>query len=113
MSKNAFKYQRGEVYYVKEAVVRAGKQDRIRAWVLLGVSPINLARSTVIAIPLSSSVPEKLPLSIKVSVNKCRVCAIIDQIRAIEKRKIVDYAGHLTEDEMDLIGDGLRQALAL
>ena len=35
------------------------RQRKTRPWVLVGASPINLARSTVIAVPLSTQAPEE------------------------------------------------------
>ena len=107
------KFQRGEVYLVEEHPVQGSEQKKTRPWVLVGASPINSARSTVIAIPLSTSAPHKPPLSIKVYFNNSNVCALLDQIRALDKRRFLRFEGSLSSPEMNLIDDGLKQVLAL
>lgn len=113
ISKGTFKYQRGEVYLVEQHQVQGHEQKKTRPWVLVGTNPINLARGTVIAVPLSTQAPEKPPLSIKVYVNNAIVCAVLDQIRALDKKRLICFEGALSSHEMGLIDDGLRQVLAL
>ncbi len=113
MSKNIFKYQRGEVYLVEEHQVQGHEQKKTRPWILVGATPINRARSTLIAVPLSTQTKEIAGLSIKVYVNNSMVCAILDQIRALDKKRFIHFEGELSSHEMDLISGGLRQVLAL
>ena len=112
-SKSSFKYQRGEIYLVEEYQVQGHEQKKTRPWVLVGTNPINSARGTVIAVPLSTQAPEKPPLSIKVYVNNSIVCAVLDQIRALDKKRFLRFEGALSSREIGLIDDGLRQVLAL
>ena len=113
MSKTEFKYQRGDIYLVEEHQAEGRDQKKTRPWVLVGATAINSARSTAIAVPLSTSAPEKPPLSIKIYVNNTFVCAIIDQVRALDKRRFLRFEGCLSLDEINLIDEGLRQVLAL
>lgn len=113
MSKSPFKFQRGEVYLVEEHSAQGHEQKKTRPWVLVGANPINSARGTVIAVPLSTQAPEKPPLSIKVYVNNAIVCAVLDQIRALDKKRLIRFEGALSSHEMGLIDDGLRQVLVL
>lgn len=113
MSKSTFKYQRGEVYLVEEHSTQGHEQKKTRWWVLVGANPINSARGTVIAVPLSTKAPVKPPLSIEVYVNNSKACALIDQIRALDKGRFRHCDGALSAHEMNLLDDGLRQVLAL
>jgi mRNA-degrading endonuclease toxin of MazEF toxin-antitoxin module len=118
MSKGTFKYQRGEVYLVQEHQAQGHQaqgheQKKTRPWVLVGASPISSARRTVVAVPLSTQAPEKPPLSIKVYINNSLVCAVLDQIRALDKKRLISFEGALSSHEIGLIDDGLRQVLAL
>ena len=49
----------------------------------------------------------------KVYVNGVLIIAILDQIRALDKSRFIQFEGVLSQAEMDLIGDGLRQVLVL
>lgn len=115
MSKNTFKFQRGEVYLIDEHSnsTQGQEQKKTRPWVLVGANPINSIRSTAIAIPLSTQAPEKRPLSIKVYFNNSMQCAVIDQIRALDKKRFLRFEGQLSDHEMSLIDDSLRQVLTL
>jgi mRNA interferase MazF len=108
-----FNYQRGEVYLVEEHHVQGHEQQKTRWWVLVGANPVNAARGTVMAVPLSSKAPIKPPLSIEVYVNNTKVCALIDQLRAFDKGRFKHCDGSLSFHEMSLIDDGLRQVLVL
>ena len=113
MSKNTFKFQKGEVYLIEEHNVQGSEQKKTRPWILVGASPINSARSTVIAIPLSTKAPEKPPLSIKVYYNNSNVCAVLDQIRALDKKRFLRFEGQISSHEISLIDDALRHVLGL
>lgn len=113
MSKTDFSFQRGEVYLVEEAAALGPEKKKTRHWVLVGANPVNSARGTVIAIPLSKKTPVKLPLSVEVSVNNSKAAALIDQIRAIDKERFQQCDGILSDPEMNQINNGLRRALAL
>src|SRR5579863_8219903 len=112
MSKNRFRYLRGEVYLVEEHPGQGSEQRKTRPWVVVGATPINAARSTLIALPLSTQAPEKPPVSMKVYFNNSNVCAVIDQIRALDKKRFLRLEGALSAHEMSLIDEGLRQVLA-
>jgi len=112
-NKSAFTYQRGEVYLVEEHQVQGHEQKKTRPWVLIGATPINRARSTLVAVPLSTQAKEIEGLCIKVYVNNSMVCAVLDQIRALDKKRFIRFEGVLSSHEISLIDDGLRQVLAL
>ena len=106
-------YKRGDVYLVEEHHAKGSEQKKTRPWVLIGASPINAARRTVIAIPLSTQAPEKPPLSIKIIFNNATVCAVLDQLRALDKKRLIRFEGELSTHEISLIEDNLRQVLSL
>jgi len=110
---NIFKFQKGDVYLVEEHLAQGSEQKKTRPWVLVGASPINAARSTVLAVPLSTQAPEKPPLSLKVYFNNSNVCAVIDQVRALDKKRFIRFEGALSPHETSLIDDCLRQVLPL
>jgi mRNA interferase MazF len=112
-SKNVFNYKRGEVYLIEEHMAQGGEQKKTRPWVVISASPINAARSTIVGVPLSTQAPEKPPLSIKIYFNNHNVCAVVDQMRALDKKRFLRFEGELSPAEMALIEDGLRSVLAL
>ena len=111
--RSSFKYERSEIYLVEEHAVQGSEQKKTRPWILVGANVVNRARSTIVAVPLSSSTKEIPGLSIKVYINGIFLCAILDQIRALDKKRFIRYEGDVVQAEMDLIDDGLCQILGL
>lgn len=106
-------YRRGDVYLVQETQARGSEIKKTRPWVLVGIDPLNKARSMLIAIPLSTQANEIPGLSVKVLLNGTSSCAVLDQIRAIDKSRFIRHEGSLIQHEIDLINEGLRKILGL
>lgn len=101
------------VYQVDFNPTKGSEINKIRPCVIVGATPINKARSTIVVIPLSSSPTPRPPLVIPVnSMGKSSV-AVCDQIRAIDKSRIKNKMGNLTSKEMDLLDESLRLTLGL
>lgn len=106
-------YVRGEVYMVDLNPTKGAEINKIRPCVIVGATPINQARSTIVVVPLSSSPVPRPPLVIPVSSLGVNSVAVCDQIRAIDKTRIQSKRGTLTQQELDLLDDSLRQTLGL
>lgn len=112
-NRSSFKYERAQIYLVEEHAAQGSEQKKTRPWILVGASPVNRARSTLVAVPLTTSIKEIPGMSIKVYINGIFLCAILDQIRALDKTRFIRYEGDVDQADMDLIDDGLRQILGL
>ncbi len=106
-------FKRGDVYLVREDNPQGGEIKKTRPWVLVGADPLNRARSTVIAIPLSTQAKEIPGLSVKVYHNGVSSCVVIDQLRALDKRRFIQHEGTLNSHELSMIEEGLKQILCL
>lgn len=68
---------------------------------------------TVVIIPLSSSVKAHAPLTIAVkALNKSSV-VVCDQIRAVDKSRLIECVGSLSNNDLSKVEDGLRQIRVL
>jgi mRNA interferase MazF len=106
--------KRGEVYWVKEQSDATGSEiKKKRPWIIIGNNSLNRARKTVVSVPLSTSAPESLPIAPKVAINGQLVVAVCDQIRAIEKSKFENFICILSNQDMNLIDEGLKIILAI
>ena len=85
----------------------------MRPCVLVGVTPINEARHTVIVVPLSTAGKQRPPLVVSVLCLGKEVVAVCDQIRAVDKSRLVKEADLLSKDDMQRLDEGLRTILAL
>ena len=105
--------KRGDVYWANLDPTIGSEIKKKRPCVLVGANPINTARRTVVVVPLSSSAKSHPPLTIPVSFLGKEAVAVTDQIRAIDKSRILEKGGTLTLEELKAIDEGLRQVLCL
>ena len=106
-------YIRGEVYKVDLNPTKGSEINKIRPCVIVGATPINKARSTIVVVPLSSSPTPRPPLVIPIHSQGTNSVAVCDQIRAIDKSRIQNKIGALTHQELDLLDDSLKLTLGL
>jgi len=101
------------IYLVNLDITIGSEIKKKRPCVLIGATPINAVRRTLVVIPLSTSAASNPPLTIGVSCLGKKVVAVCDQIRAVDKSRLMDKADTLSLDDLTLIEDGLRQVLCL
>jgi len=106
-------YSRGNVYLVREGQTEGSEIQKTRPWILVGANPLNRARSTIIAVPLTTKQREIPDLCIKVLLNNTACFAVLDQIRAVDKKRLIRQEGVITDHELSEIEDGLRKILCL
>jgi mRNA interferase MazF len=104
---------RGDIYWVDLNPSTGSEINKLRPCVLVGATPINRARHTVIIVPLSTSAKARPPITISVSCLNKQVTAVCDQIRTIDKSRLKNSAGSLSTKDLSAIDDGLKQVLCL
>lgn len=104
---------RGDVYWVNLDPTVGSEIRKKRPCVLIGANPINRARRTVVVVPLSSSGIVRPPLTVAVSLLDREAVAVCDQVRAVDKSRLLERAGCLIEGDLRAIEDGLRLVLCL
>jgi mRNA interferase MazF len=109
----ALNLNRGNVFWVNLDPTKGSEIAKLRPCVLVGATPINRARRTVVVVPLSTGGKPRPPLAVPVRCLEKNVIAVCDQIRAVDKTRLVKAAGTLSSDDLEAIDDGLRQVLAI
>ncbi len=105
--------KRGDVYWVNLDPTRGSEICKTRPCVLVGATPINKARRTVVVVPISSSGVPRPPLAVPVNCLGKQALAVCDQIRAIDKTRLVRRAEFLGKEDLAELDKGLRQVLSL
>lgn len=105
--------KRGDIYWVDLNPTIGSEINKLRPCVLIGATPINQARHTVVVVPLSVSAKARPPIAISVSCLEKQVTAICDQIRTVDKSRLINFAGQLSIKDLHALEDGLRQVLSL
>jgi mRNA interferase MazF len=109
----ALNLNRGEMYWINLDPTVGSEIRKKRPCVIIGASPINRARRTVIVVPLSSAGKPQPPLTIPVACMGRDVVAVCDQIRAVDKSRFIERIGPLSKSDLMELEKGLQQVLAL
>jgi mRNA interferase MazF len=104
---------RGNVYWVDLDPTRGSEIRKMRPCVLVGATPINQARRTVVVVPLSTVGKPRPPIVVPVSCLGKQGVAVCDQIRAVDKTRLIKEAGSLSREDLEALDLGLRQVLSL
>ncbi|MFI4919434.1 MAG: type II toxin-antitoxin system PemK/MazF family toxin [Legionellales bacterium] len=104
---------RGDVYWVNLDPTTGSEINKLRPCVLVGATPINQARRTVVVVPLSSSAKARPPITIAISCLGKQVTAVCDQIRTVDKGRLKSMAGNLSDKDLTALDDSLQQVLCL
>ena len=104
---------RGDIYWIDLNPTTGSEINKQRPYVLVGATPINQARHTVVVVPLSTSAKARPPITISVSCLNKKVTAVCDQIRTVDKSRLKSFIGALSDDDLNSLDDGLRQVLNL
>ncbi|MEJ2672080.1 MAG: type II toxin-antitoxin system PemK/MazF family toxin [Deltaproteobacteria bacterium] len=107
------KLKRGSVYWVNLDPTQDAGIKKVRSCVLVGASPLNQARRTVLVIPLSSSGEAKPPLTVKVRCMGQEVRAVCDQVRALDKTRLSSWIEEMSKEDLESISAALKRVLAL
>jgi mRNA interferase MazF len=104
---------RGDIYWVDLNPTTGSEIQKVRPCILIGATPINKARHTILVVPLSTSGIPRPPLVISLQCKGKTVVAVCDQLRAVDKSRLGKQIGSLSNQDMELLENGLRQVLSL
>ena len=105
--------RRGDIYWVNLDPAVGSEIKKKRPCILIGATPINEARRTVVVVPLSSAGKPRPPLTIPLKCLGRQAVAVCDQIRAVDKSRLVEKIETISKDDLLELEKGLRQTLAL
>jgi mRNA interferase MazF len=105
--------KRGDVAWVNLDPTVGAEIRKRRPCVVVSLSVLNERRLTVVVVPLSTGSTPRPPLVVAVPSAGAGSNARIDQIRAVDKSRILDTAGKLNRADMELVEQGLRTVLGL
>ena len=104
---------RGDIYWVNLEPTQGAEIRKKRPCVIVGATPINRARHTVIVVPLSTEAKPCPPIAIPVDCLGRQAVAVCDQIRAVDKTRLLKLEGYLSPQDIDALDEGLKQVLSL
>lgn len=105
--------KRGEVWWVRLDPSQGSEIAKTRPCVVLSVNAINERRRTVVVVPLSTSPAAHPPMLVQVTSGGRRVVAVVDQIRAVSKDRLVEKMDFLSPDDLTSLELAVQQILGL
>ena|SRR5688500_776434 len=107
------KIERGEIWWINLDPTVGREIKKRRPCVVLSANEINRFRATPVVVPLSSSPQAAPPVMLALpSAGKDSV-AVVDQIRAVDKKRFVGRAGSLSESDLRQLEAAAKQVLQL
>lgn len=99
--------RRGEVWWVDLDPTRGSEIRKTRPAVIVSVDALNRARRTVVVVPLSSAATARPPLVIPMESVGAGSVAVCDQVRAVDKTRLVSKMGQLSQPDLRLLAESL------
>jgi mRNA interferase MazF len=105
--------RRGEVWWVNLDPARGSEIRKTRPAVVMTADALNRARRTVVVVPLSTAPTPRPPIVIATPSAGADSVAVCDQVRAIDKARLIRRGGQLAGADLRAIEDGMRAVLVL
>jgi mRNA interferase MazF len=105
--------KRGEIWWVNLDPAVGKEIKNRRPCVVLSANEVNRLRATPVVVPLSSSPDPAPPIVVAVPSAGENSVAVVDQIRAVDKKRFANRAGVLTSTDLHNLEAALKQVLLL
>jgi mRNA interferase MazF len=103
--------RRGDVWWVNLDPTMGGEIRKGRLAVVLTADALNRARRTVVVVPFSTGSAPRPPIVVGVPSAGAGSVAVCDQIRAVDKGRLIRCAGQLDVGDMRAVEGGVRAVL--
>jgi mRNA interferase MazF len=105
--------QRGEIWWTALDPSVGAEINKTRPCVVVSSSVVNQHRRTVVVVPLTSSPRAAPPVLVSVTCSGQPAIAVIDQVRAVAKERLVRHIEKLSAEHLQALEDALREILEL
>ncbi len=104
---------RGEIWWVRLDPTEGSEIRKTRPCLVLTSDTLNRFRRTVVVIPYSTVAAAHPPITIKVTCQGRPAVAVVDQVRAIAKERLVERIEVAPEDQLAAVTEALAVVLEL
>jgi mRNA interferase MazF len=105
--------RRGEIWGVSLDPTVGAEIRKTRPCLVLTTNILNQRRRTVVVVPLCSSPRRNPPLLVPVVCQNRPTTAVLDQIRAVTKERLLHRIEAISGEQLKAVEDGLRAILDL
>ena len=108
------KVKRGDIYYIAPTGVRSGSEQRgYRPAVILSNNANNLFSPVIEIVYLTKQEKHEIPTHVPISSSIYYSTALCEQIMTVDKKRLNNYIGHCTKEELEAIDDACMVSLDL
>ncbi|MFI5180421.1 MAG: type II toxin-antitoxin system PemK/MazF family toxin [Thermoanaerobaculia bacterium] len=104
---------RGEIWWVRLDPTEGSEIRKTRPCLVLTADTLNRFRRTVVVIPYSTVAAAHPPITIRVTCQGKPAVAVIDQVRAIAKERLVEPIEVAPEEQLAAVTEALADILEL
>jgi mRNA interferase MazF len=104
---------RGEVWWVRLDPTEGSEIRKTRPCLVLTADTLNRYRRTVVVIPYSTVAAAHPPITVRVSCHGKPAVAVIDQVRAIARERLVERIEVAREGDLAAVTEALAVILEL
>ena len=105
--------RRGEIWWARLDPTIGSEINKTRPCVVVSSGVINERRHTVVVVPLSTTSRVAPPLTVRVKCSGRPVVAVIDQVRAVAKERLLRMIEELSIEQVCDVDQALREVLEL
>ena len=105
--------KRGEIYYIHAESSEGSEQNGGRPGVVVSNDTGNLYAPVIEVVYLTSRPKKPMPTHVEIQSAPRPSIALCEQIHTVDKARVGDYAGCITEDEQRGVDNALRVSLEL
>jgi mRNA interferase MazF len=106
---------RGDIHWVAfpKREPRGVEIEKSRPCIIVSHTGVNELRGTAVVVPLTTGSREAPPIIIAITSAGKKSKAVCDQIVAVDKRRVGERVGSLTQEELGYFEECLRKVLGL
>ena len=105
--------RRGEIWWANLDPTIGAEIKKTRPCLVISNSVVNQHRRTVVIVPISSSPQPAPPLMVSIQCSGQPAVAVIDQVRAVAKERLVRHIENLSDEHLQAVENALREILEL
>ena len=105
--------ERGEVWWVDLDPTKGSEIRKTRPCLVLTANALNRLRRTVVVVPYSTAASAHPPVTVPVTCRGTRAVAIVDQVRAISKKRLRGRLETASAEDLDAVTTALGRILEL
>ncbi|MEL7658834.1 MAG: type II toxin-antitoxin system PemK/MazF family toxin [Bacillota bacterium] len=99
------------VFWVDLNPTKGAEISKIRPCVVISPPEMNTYLRTIILAPVTSRGRENYPTRVKMAINDIAGWIVLDQIRAVDKTRLCEKIGHLSDENIAAVKNIIKEML--